>query len=116
MLKVFSIRILSFLFMVSLLNVSFVYAANSKSTKLDINKSTVDQLTKVKGIGKAKAEAIVKFIKKEKVKAMDDLLKVKGVGKKVLKNIEEKFEVKGKSKTTKTSKKKEKKTTEKKKK
>ena len=96
MLKIFSVRILSFLFVVSLLNVSYVYAANSKPAKLGINKATIEQLTKVKGIGKAKAEAIVKFVKKEKVKTMDELLKVKGIGKKVLKNIEEKFEVKTK--------------------
>jgi competence protein ComEA len=89
------------------LNISSVYtASNSKSAKLDINKATVKQLMTVKGIGQAKAKAIVKFIEKEKVKAMDNLLKVKGVGKKVLKSIEEKFEVKSKSKPPKKSKKK----------
>ncbi len=107
MLKVFSIRIFAFLFMVSLLNIPSVYAAaNSKSAKLDINKATVEQLVKVKGIGQAKANAIVKFIEKEKVKAMDDLLKVKGVGKRVLKSIEEKFEVKSKPEPSNKSKKK----------
>ena len=94
MLKVFSIRILTFLFMVYLLNVSSIYAANSKTEKLDINKATVEELVKVKGIGKSKAEAIVNFAKKEHIKTMNQLLKVKGIGKKTLKNIEEMFEVK----------------------
>ncbi|AEA34658.1 ComEA family DNA-binding protein [Hippea maritima] len=97
MLRVLSIRILSFLFVVSLLNVSSIYAANSKTAKLDINKATVEELLKVKGIGKSKAEAIVKFVKKERIKTMDELLKVKGIGKKTLKNIEEMFEVKTES-------------------
>ena len=105
MLKIFSIRILSFLFVVSLLNVSSIYAANSKTAKLDINKATVKELAKVKGIGKSKAEAIVEFVKKEQIKAMDELLKVEGIGKKTLKNIEEMFEVK--TENAKTSEKKE---------
>ncbi len=97
MVKVFSIRILAFLFVVYLLNVSSVYAASSKTAKLDINKATVEELTRVKGIGKSKADAIVKFVKKEHIKTMNQLLKVKDIGKKTLKNIEETFEVKTES-------------------
>ncbi len=94
MFKSLSLRMLYLLFAVSLLNVSYVYAANQSSKKLDINKATVAQLVKVKGVGKAKAKAIVLFIKsKHSIKNMDELLKVKGIGKKVLKNIEEKFYV-----------------------
>ena len=97
MVKVFSIRILAFLFVVYLLNVSSVYAASPKTAKLDINKATVEELTRVKGIGKSKAEAIVKFVKKEHIKTMNQLVKVKGIGKKTLKNIEKTFEVKTES-------------------
>ena len=103
MLRVTSLRIVYLFLAVFLLNVSNAYSKAEQ--KLDINKATVKQLVEVKGIGQAKAEAIVKFIKKKPIKTMDDLLKVRGIGEKVLKNIKEKFEVK-KSITKKQDKKK----------
>jgi len=90
------VRVLVVLLVVSFLGVgvSSVYA-QANSQKLDINKATVSELTSVKGIGKIKAESIVKFINEKKtIKNMDELLAVKGVGKKVLGKIEQKFEVK----------------------
>ncbi len=100
MLKVFYMRIVYLFLAVFLLNISNAYSAQQVDKKLDINKATVKELVKVKGIGKAKAEAIVKFVKKESIKTMDDLLKVQGIGKKVLNNLKEKFEVKKQSKPT----------------
>jgi competence protein ComEA len=79
--------------MVFLLNVSNAYSANQNGQKWDINKATVEQLVQVKGVGATKAKAILEFVKRNHVKSMDDLLKVKGVGKKVLENIKSKFEV-----------------------
>jgi len=68
---------------------------NAETKKLDINKTTVEEIMKVKGIGKKKAEAIINFIKQRKgIKNMNELLEVKGVGKKTLENIKKMFEVK----------------------
>ncbi len=81
----------SFLF----LNVPSLYA--NETQKLDINNATVSELVVVKGIGEAKAKAIVDFIKsKNGIKNMDELLEVKGVGPKVLERLKQKFEVKPK--------------------
>ena len=52
---------------------------------IHLNKSTVDDLVTLKGIGHKKAEAIVAY--SDKVggfKSIDDLIKVKGIGEKVL--------------------------------
>jgi len=90
------VRVLVALLVVSFLGVgiSSVYA-QANSQKLDINTATVSELSSVKGIGKVKAKAIVKFIKEKKtIKNMNELLAVKGVGKKVLEKLEQKFEVK----------------------
>jgi competence protein ComEA len=102
-----SVSIRAFYFFLALLLIN-TYIAKANASKLDINKATVKQLIEVKGIGKAKAQAIVKFIKSKKgIKKMDELLAVKGIGKNTLKNIESKFATAGKDskKTAKTKKK-----------
>jgi len=59
-----------------------------KVVKVSINTATAKELTKfLKGIGKAKAEAIIAYRDTNgEFKKVDDLLKVKGIGKKVLEN------------------------------
>ena len=51
---------------------------------VDINSASVKELTKLKGIGVKKAEAIVKYRKKHCFKSVDELLKIEGIGKKIL--------------------------------
>ena len=51
---------------------------------IDINKANIKELTALKGIGKSKAEAIVKHRKSKCFKKVDDLLLVKGIGKKTI--------------------------------
>lgn len=59
--------------------------ANTQQQVIYLNKSTVEQLSTLKGIGEIKARAIVNY--REQVggfKAIEDLMKVKGIGEKVL--------------------------------
>ena len=53
-----------------------------------INTASVDELVKIKGIGKKKAENIVAFRKENgKFKSLDELTKVKGIGSKIVQKI-----------------------------
>ncbi len=52
---------------------------------VDINSATVEQLDSLKGVGPAKAQAIVEYrTKNGPFKSVDDLEKVKGFGKKTV--------------------------------
>ncbi len=87
-------RVLVVLFVVVLFNISLAYGGTS-SHKLNINKATMQELVSVKGIGEAKAGAVMRFIGEHKVVTdMDELSDVKGIGPKVLNNLKQKFEVK----------------------
>ncbi len=53
--------------------------ASQQQTKVDINKATLKELAKVKGISPAKAKAIIAYRKKNgDFKTLDDLKNVKG--------------------------------------
>lgn len=59
-------------------------------SKLDINKATVKQLTALKGIGEAKAKAIVEY--RARINGfthIDDLKEVKGIGDKLVLKLKE---------------------------
>ena len=61
--------------------------AKAEQTLVHLNKSTIEDLVTLKGIGHKKAKAIVAY--REKMgdfKSLDDLTNVKGIGKKVLKD------------------------------
>ena len=51
---------------------------------VDINNASVKELSSLKGIGAKKAEAIVSFRKGYCFKSVDELVKVKGIGKKIV--------------------------------
>lgn len=62
--------------------------------KININTATIDELVLLKGIGKSKAELIIKYRKEHgKFKTIQDLAKVKGMGEKTVKNIASKITV-----------------------
>jgi len=60
----------------------------------EVNKASKEELVQIKGIGDAKADAIIKARKEEKFKSFDDLEKVKGVGPALVKNIKDDVKVK----------------------
>ena len=53
---------------------------------VDINNASVKELITLKGIGKNKAKAIVAYRKEHCFKTVDELTKIKGIGKKTLQN------------------------------
>ncbi|WP_265525129.1 ComEA family DNA-binding protein [Paenibacillus sp. JDR-2] len=60
------------------------------SGKLDINRATAEQLDTLKGIGPAKAQAIIADRERNGLfSSADDLLRVKGIGSKLLAGIKD---------------------------
>ena len=67
--------------------------------KVNINTATVQELTALPGIGQVKAEAIVKYREANgSFKSVDDLTKVKGIGPKMLDKIRDEISVETKAK------------------
>ncbi len=64
--KIIYLRTLVILFVIALFSISLAYGGTSYH-KLDINRATVKELVSVKGIGKAKARAVLHFIGERKV-------------------------------------------------
>ncbi|MBE1300008.1 MAG: competence protein [Alteromonadaceae bacterium] len=56
---------------------------------ISINRASIDELTKLKGIGKRKAKAIVNYREQHgDFQVIEDLLLVKGIGDKLYKSLE----------------------------
>ncbi len=71
-----------------LLFVSFLFA------KVDLNTASEAELQKVKGVGPAKAKAIVEYRQKNgSFKSVDELKKVKGFGEKSVASLKGELEV-----------------------
>lgn len=61
---------------------------------ININKATIEDLMKIKGIGKSKAENIVEYRKKNGfLKSKEQLKKVKGIGNSIFKKVSDKFRI-----------------------
>ena len=56
--------------------------------KIDINTATKDDLIRLPGIGKSRAEAIIQYRQNNPFKSIDDLKKVPNIGEKIFKNIQ----------------------------
>jgi|Deesub1362B_J571_1020462.scaffolds.fasta_scaffold00104_24 competence protein ComEA len=79
------------LFLISLL----LQPSDSETTKKDINRATVEELMAIKGIGRKRAESIVKYIRKKGgISRMDELLQLRGIGEKTLNRLKRFYEVK----------------------
>ena len=57
---------------------SFIFAS------VDINKADIKELSSLKGVGKVKAEAVIEYRTNHCFKSVDEIIKVKGIGKKIL--------------------------------
>ena len=65
-----------------------------KTGQININTAGVDQLSKLPGIGKKKAERIISFRKKNgRFRKTRDIMKVKGIGEKTYKKFAGKIRV-----------------------
>jgi len=54
---------------------------------INVQTASKAELMSISGIGEKKADAIIKYRKKHKLKSTDDLLKVPGIGKGIVKNV-----------------------------
>jgi competence protein ComEA len=77
-----------------LLVLLFLFAGNVFAA-VDINTATIEQLETVKGIGPAKAAAIIAERQKGLFKSVADLKRVKGFGDKTIKKLESELTVGG---------------------
>jgi competence protein ComEA len=69
-------------------NTNLGRTVTTEHDKVRINDATVDELTKLNGIGPSKAEAIITYREENgPFKTVDDLLQVNGIGEKTLENI-----------------------------
>jgi len=73
--------------------VAIMFLAILLFAKINLNTASEKELETLKGIGKAKAQAIIEYRKKHKFKKIEDIVKVKGIGKKLFEKIKDKIEV-----------------------
>jgi competence protein ComEA len=102
--KSFATIVATFAFLATLLGTGLATAGSADGV-VNINTATAEQLQQLPGVGSTKAQAIVKYRQKQSFKSVDDLVKVKGIGKALLSKIRDRVVTKGKT-TAKVSKKK----------
>ena len=74
----------------------FFLAATALAAAININTADKKALETLPGIGPAKAEAIMTYRKIQKFESVDDLTKVKGIGNKSMEQLKKLITVKGK--------------------
>lgn len=68
--------------------------SSSSGDAININTANLEQLMKISGVGKTKAEAIISYREKNgDFKKKEDITKVKGIGKATFEKIKDKIEV-----------------------
>jgi len=69
------------IFFLMAISVSFLFSA------INLQTATKKELMCIKGIGEKKANAILEYRKKNKIKSADDLIDIKGFGKVLIENV-----------------------------
>ena len=72
---------------------SLILAAGALFAAVDINNAKVEELTTLKGIGEAKAKAIIAYRKKHCFSKAEDLMQVKGIGEATVKKNKKEIKV-----------------------
>ena len=65
----------------------------NSNNKININEATLEELTKINGIGENKAKAIIEYRKKNKFKSINDIMNVEGIGESLFATIKESITV-----------------------
>lgn len=94
--KSFAILVATFAFLTALLGAGPVQAGSAEGV-VNINTASSQQLQQLPGIGAAKAKAIIKHRESKPFKSVDDLSKVKGIGTALLSKIKNRVVVSGKT-------------------
>ena len=94
--KSFAILAATFAFLTALLGTATAQARSAEGV-VNINTASAAQLQQLPGIGSAKARAIIEHRQSKPFKSVEDLSKVKGIGKALLSKIKNRVVVKGKT-------------------
>ena len=70
-------------------------AAPASGARVNINSASADELSRLPGIGPAKAKAIIEYRTEEPFRTTDDLRKVKGIGDKLYEQLRDQITVDG---------------------
>lgn len=62
---------------------------DNQNTKISINNATIEELTKIKGIGEKTAEKIIEYRKENKFNSIEDIKNVSGIGESLYEKIKD---------------------------
>ena len=89
MMEMLKLRRIIVLFIIIVFAAAGVVQA-ADAVKVDLNKATVQELVKLKGIGKKYAERIIEYREKNgNFEKIEDLMKIKGIGQKKFESIKD---------------------------